>query len=144
MDQAEQSGEFAAGKPALVVSPPPASPPMTTSQNGTGSHLQFANVLVWVLRGLALVALVWGVMNVVNAWRWSHVAREFRARQGADVLEAVESTAVFGTVIFAVASVAVLLALSECLRICVLIERNTWRAEESQPLDKASTWLARL
>ena len=149
----KQTGEFTAGKPMVIGSPlQPPSVPAATGQNGAGSHHLFASVLVWVLRGLALFALIWGLVNVSNASQSSRNASEalkhfqdFRgdeeqrtkAELAAKAVAKAASTAVLTAVMFAAALVAVLLALAEGLRLCILIEGNTRSAEKPQPRDQA-------
>jgi hypothetical protein len=56
-----------------------------------------------------------------------------------------ESNTLFASVIFAAATVVVLVALSEVLRLCILIEHNTRRGQESHAGDEAklqaNSWL---
>ena len=93
--------------------------------------------LVWVLRVLALVALIWGVMEVskaVEASRvglWTPAGASREAEDQADRLAQAAAIAnrgvVFQAVFFATVLPAVLLALAEGLRLAIAIEGNTRR-----------------
>ena len=98
-----------------------------------------ARGLIWVLRGLAVIGAIWGMMNIINTMdvaRTTSMAaarfRDFPNRASTDVRENMAdsvqraaSMSVFTAVIIAAAVVAVPMALAELLRLFVLIERNT-------------------
>jgi hypothetical protein len=132
-----------AGDRAATAPPEVAPPAMARDSVGT-DHL-LARGLVWGLRGLAFIAALWGLINIGNAIESSRVAgegsKQFRAVPGdpeqvAKAAERAGTTGVFTAVIFAVALVAVLLALAEGLRLCLLIEGNTRTAGQPQARDK--------
>jgi hypothetical protein len=100
-----------------------------------------ARGLVLVLRCLALLAAVWGVIHIADAVEVYRAAleaiKQARANQvGAERLaqeaESAAAKAVFTAVITVVAVVAVLLALAEGLRLAVLIEWNTRKTGQLQ------------
>jgi hypothetical protein len=139
------------GVAADRAAPSEAPPPAVTLASPGAAHL-LARGLVWGLRGLALVAAIWGLLNLINAMEASRVANElvkqFQAFPGnPEPLAKFEqnlkaaaarqaAVAVFTAVILAVALVAVLLALAEGLRLCILIEGNTRMAGPSQGSEK--------
>jgi hypothetical protein len=113
-----------------------------TSNQGSGpaltpdalsSHL-LARGLVWILRGLAVLAAIWGLINLVHAMEASRAVRETSKHlrdftdDSARLTQAAEKAgtiAVLTALVSATALVAVLLALAEGLRLCILIEGNT-------------------
>jgi hypothetical protein len=153
--QREGTGDVTAirtgmGGDRAVTAPSEVAPPAVAQDSAGTDHL-LARGLMWGLRGLALVAAIWGLINIGNAMEASRVAREaskqFRAFPGdpeqvpkaeqvAKAAERAGTTAVFTAVIIAVALVAVLLALAEGLRLCILIEGNTRTAGQPQAREK--------
>jgi hypothetical protein len=140
-DTAVRSGM--AGARAATV-PPEVAPPAMAGESAGGDHL-LARGLIWGLRGLAVLAALWGLINIGSAMEASRVAgeaaKQFRGfpgdpEQAAKAAERAGATAVFTVVIFAFALVAVLLALAEGLRLCILIEGNTRTAGQTQAREK--------
>jgi hypothetical protein len=114
------------------VVPAPAEVPVSdVAPDSAAMDHVVARGLVWVLRALALIAAIWGLVNIADASRAAReAAKEFRAFPGgreqmAKAAERAGTTAVFTAVVLATALVAVLLAMAECLRLCIQIERNT-------------------
>jgi len=151
----EGTGDVTAIRTGMVgdraVTAPSEVTPSALAQDSAGTDHLLARGLVWGLRGLALVAAIWGLINTINATEASRVASEaskqFRAFPGdpeqvtkveqvAKAAERAGTTAVFTAVILAVVLVAVLLALAESLRLCILIEGNTRTAGQHRAREK--------
>jgi hypothetical protein len=90
--------------------------------------------LVWVLRALAVLAGIWGLIGIAQSLEASRAVREFPQEfrgfpgdpeQRTKAVQSATTAAVFTALITTVAMVAVPLALAEGLRLCILIEANT-------------------
>jgi len=134
---AKQSEAFTAAKPIAKDH----SNPSATVAHDTRSRYRLASILIWVLRGLAFLALIWGIISFSNALDSSRVANEalrkvrheFQGPEGEQLnverafraTAAAASTAVMTAMLLTVCLMTVLLATAEGLRLCIQIERNT-------------------
>jgi hypothetical protein len=111
-----------------------------TAPQEANEHL-VAHGLVWVLRGIALLAAIWGLIDIGNALEASRVAREAAKKaqaglggpdQGTKPAEAATTGGVFKAVISTSTLVAAFLAFAEVLRLGILVENNTRRMVKPQ------------
>ena len=106
------------------------------------SDQPLARLLVVVLRVLAVIAAIWGMMNTANAIdaagavearlkAMQNSSERFSTASSTEAAEIASSAryaagiAVFSAMVYGVALVAVLLALAEGLRLAIIITRNT-------------------
>ncbi len=99
------------------------------------SHHPLAQSLVWILRGLAVLAVIWGAINTLNAieaWRIaSNVASRFGGfPNGYESVERASAVGVFSAFLVSAAMVTVLLAIGEMLKLTVTIETGTRQMEQ--------------
>ena len=104
-----------------------------------------ARGLVGVFRVLALIAGIWGFVNIVYAVEASRAARkvvqESRGFPGdrervAQAAQSAAAFALFAAAITAAAAVAFPLGMAEVIRLCLLVEANTRVASQTPACEK--------
>lgn len=124
--------------------PVPEVLPSSSQAPGAKDH-PIAHALVWVLRGLAIVGAIWGLLAIgvagqaaLAAGEVSERLRDLPRKQAAEAAQAATTAATLAVLtacVLTAAAVAFPLAMAEILRLCLLMEANT-RAARQAPREK--------